>query len=219
MRASLRHLFSCFDFRQYPTIMEHLQDELLFFGCREGLLRGLDEFANAAGIALGVAVAGERVGAAAGFDEDVRPDHAGFDVDGGHLGNADADLVLAEPRTLVADDRLVRHFDDGGKEVVAAGPAAGFESFRFHAGSLTRITFSASELRWGRSFTAEPFIGRSAEHPLCELLFLQPTLAIGRHANHPILKQEHAERMLCAPGRCVYLRCGALNFRCRVPDC
>ncbi len=109
-------------------------------------MRGLDEFADAAGIGLGVAVAGERVGAAAGFDEDVRPDHAGFDVDGGHLGNTDADLVLAEPRTFVSNDRLVRYFDDGGKEMVAAGPAAGFESFRFHGGSVTPILFSASEL-------------------------------------------------------------------------
>lgn len=80
-----------------------------------------------------MAMAGERVRAAAGFDQDVRPDEARLDVDGGDLADADAYLVPAEPRALVADDRPVRHLNDGAKQMIAAGPAARLESFRCHA--------------------------------------------------------------------------------------
>jgi len=33
----------------------------------------------------------------------------------------------------VADDRPVRHLNDGAKQMIAAGPAARLESFRCHA--------------------------------------------------------------------------------------
>jgi len=56
----------------------------------------------------------------------------GLDVDGRHLGDADADFVAAEPRSLAADDRLVRHFDDGGKQEIPARPTARLKYFRRH---------------------------------------------------------------------------------------
>lgn len=83
-------------------------------------------------------VAGQWVGAAAGFNQDVRPDKPGFDMDGGHLGNADADFILAEPGPFMSDDGLVGNLDDGGKEMIAAGPAAGFEFLRLHADKISQ---------------------------------------------------------------------------------
>jgi hypothetical protein len=62
-----------------------------------------------------------------GFDQDVRPDDSRLDMDGRDLGDADADLVLAEPRAFVPDDRLVRHLDDGGEKKIAARPPARLE--------------------------------------------------------------------------------------------
>ena len=85
-----------------------------------------------------MAVAGERVGAATGFNQYVRPDNAGLDVDGGNLVDADTDLVLAKPRTLVTDDGIVRHLDDCGEDVISAGPAAGLKHFRIHRVALNQ---------------------------------------------------------------------------------
>ena len=93
-----------------------------------------------------MAVTGERVRAAAGFDQDVRPDDARLDVDGRDLADADADLILAEPRTLVADDRLVRHLNDGAKQMIPPRPAACLESFRCHAAILLQ---EAGFGKWG----------------------------------------------------------------------
>jgi len=96
----------------------------------------LDQGANALGVSLGMAVAGQRIGAAAGFNQNIRPHETRLDMDGGDLGNADADLVLAEPRTLVADDRAVGHFDDRGEKMVPPGPAAGAKRFRVHTATV-----------------------------------------------------------------------------------
>ena len=71
-----------------------------------------------------MAVARQGIAAAARLDQNVRPNHAGLDVDGRDLGDADADFVLAEPRPLVTDDGAVRNLDDGGKKKIAASPAA-----------------------------------------------------------------------------------------------
>jgi len=57
----------------------------------------LDQRANTLGVRLAMPVAGERVRAAAGLNQDVRPDQSCLNVDGSHLGHADADLVFAEP--------------------------------------------------------------------------------------------------------------------------
>ena len=112
-------------------------------------LRGLDQHADALRIAFRMAVARERIAAAAGFDEDVRPNHAGLDVNGRDFGNGDADLVFAEPRGLAADDRLVRDFDDGAKQMVAARPPAGFENFRRHGVSIMKSSGAATGFSGG----------------------------------------------------------------------
>jgi hypothetical protein len=96
-------------------------------------LGGFDQFADALGIGLFVAMASERVGAAAGFDEDIRPNHPDFDMDGSNAGNADAHFVLAEQGALVADDGLVRDFNDGGEEKIPSRPATCSKCFRNHA--------------------------------------------------------------------------------------
>ena len=63
---------------------------------------------------------GQRICAACGLNQDVRPDDARFDVDGSDLCDADAHFIAAEPRALVPDDRLVRHLDDGGEQEIPA---------------------------------------------------------------------------------------------------
>ena len=79
-----------------------------------------------------MAVARQRVGAAGRFNQDFRPENSRLDMHRRDLGNADADFVLAEPRTLVTDDRLIRHLDDGGKQEIPARPPAGLKCFRRH---------------------------------------------------------------------------------------
>jgi hypothetical protein len=103
-------------------------------------LRFLDQCANALCVRLGVAVAGKRVGAATRFNQDVRPDEARLDMDGGDLGEVEANLVLAEPRALVSDDRPVRHHNDRGEQVIPARPAARAKTFRIHAVTVTQET-------------------------------------------------------------------------------
>src|ERR1017187_7145704 len=95
-------------------------------------LRRFYQLTDAAGIAFCVAVTRQRVAAAGRFNQNVRPKDAGLDVDGRDLGDADADFVLAEPRPFAADDRLVRHFDDGGKQEIPARPTARLKCFRSH---------------------------------------------------------------------------------------
>src|ERR1022692_2781449 len=103
-------------------------------------LRFLDQCANALCVRLGVAVTGKRVGAATRFNQDVRPDEARLDMDGGDLGEVEANLVLAEPRALVSDDRPVRHHNDSGGQVIPARPAARAKTFRIHAVNVIQKT-------------------------------------------------------------------------------
>ncbi len=78
-------------------------------------LGGFDEFADALGIGFFMAMASERIGATAGFDEDIRPNHPDFNMDGGDTGNADAHFVFAEPGAFVADNGFVRDLNNGGE--------------------------------------------------------------------------------------------------------
>ena len=78
------------------------------------------------------------IAAATGFDQDVRPDQAGFDMHRRDFDDADADLILAEPRTFVADDRPVVHLNDRAEKVVAFRPPACFENFRIHTATLVQ---------------------------------------------------------------------------------
>jgi hypothetical protein len=93
---------------------------------RLGLI-GFDQIANALGVGFAVAVAGDGVGAAGGFDDDLGPEDAGGDVDRGNLGHANAFFVAAEKARFDAGDALRADDEAGGKEEVALGPAAGGE--------------------------------------------------------------------------------------------
>lgn len=95
-------------------------------------LRVLNQIANALGIGFPVAVAFERIGSAAGFDEDVRPNQPGVNVNGRDFGNADADFIPVNPRALAADDGKRRDLDHSGKKEISACPAAGFKNFLGH---------------------------------------------------------------------------------------
>ena len=81
-------------------------------------------------------VTGQRIAAAGRFDQDVCPEDPGFDVDGRDLEDADADFVLAEPRTFMPDDGLVGHFDDRGEKMIPVRPATRLKDFRIHAASV-----------------------------------------------------------------------------------
>ena len=61
-------------------------------------------------------------------------------MDRGDLADTEADQVLAEPRTLVADDRPVGHLDDRGKEMIAARPATGAKGFSIHIVTVVQST-------------------------------------------------------------------------------
>jgi hypothetical protein len=91
-----------------------------------------DQFLDAAGVGLAVTVAGERVAATGGFNENFRSEKAGLDVDGRDLENTHADFIHAEPGTFAADDSPVRDLDAGGKEKISAGPPAGLKNFGRH---------------------------------------------------------------------------------------
>ena len=72
-------------------------------------------------------VARQWIRSSGGFDEDVRPEDAGFDMDGSDLADADADFVATEPRTLAACDGFLVDFDDRWEKEIAARPAAGLK--------------------------------------------------------------------------------------------
>jgi len=88
----------------------------------------------------------QRIAAAGGFDQNIRPDDAGLDVDGRHLGDADADFVAAEPRPFASDDRLVRHLDDGGKQEIPMCPTACLKSFRSHDRIIGRTAWQGNAI-------------------------------------------------------------------------
>src|SRR5439155_6788144 len=91
-----------------------------------------DEFFDAEGVGFSVTVAGERVGAAGRFDENIGPDDARFDVNRSDLAEADADFVYAKPGTFAAADGFVADLDVGREQPVAARPTAGLEGFGRH---------------------------------------------------------------------------------------
>src|SRR5215831_13822900 len=87
----------------------------------------LDQFLDANSVGLRVPMTRQWIRSTGGFDEDVRPENAGLDVNGSDLADADADLVAAEPRTLPACDRFLVDFDDGWEKEIAARPTAGLK--------------------------------------------------------------------------------------------
>jgi hypothetical protein len=96
---------------------------------RRHSLRLFHQRTDAFGIRLGMTMTRQGIAAAGGLDQNVRPENSRLDMHRCHLGDADADLVLAEQPPFVTDDRHVRHLDDGGKQMIAARPPARFEKF------------------------------------------------------------------------------------------
>src|SRR5580698_3678657 len=87
----------------------------------------LDQIADALGVGFAVAVAGDGVGAAGGFDDNLGPEHAGGNVHGSDFRHGDAFFVAAEQARLHAGDALRTDDQASGEEEVAGGPAAGGE--------------------------------------------------------------------------------------------
>src|ERR1035437_9431562 len=83
-----------------------------------------------------MAVTRQRAAAAARLDQNVRPNHPRLDMHRGDLADADAHLVLFEPRPFMPDDRLVRHLNDGGKKKIAPRPATRLKYFRSHGDTV-----------------------------------------------------------------------------------
>jgi len=100
-----------------------------------------------------VAVTRQRIAAAGRLNQNVRPNDSRLDVNGRDFGDADADFVAAEPRSLATDNRLVRHFDNGGKKKIAMRPAARLKYFRSHDDSviqkcgLSKLVLAAAIVR------------------------------------------------------------------------
>jgi hypothetical protein len=95
-------------------------------------LRYFHQLPDATRIGFPVTMARQRVAAAGGFNQNIRPDESRFDVDGRNLGDTDTDFVAAEPRAFVADDRPVRHLDDGGEKKISMRPPARLKCLRSH---------------------------------------------------------------------------------------
>ena len=96
---------------------------------------GFDQIADALRIGFAVPVAGDGVGSARGLDANVRPDHAGGDVNGSDLRDGDALFIAAEQSRLHSAHPLRADHESGGENEVALRPAAGLKDFGLRAGS------------------------------------------------------------------------------------
>src|SRR5579863_25360 len=83
-------------------------------------------------------VAGDRVSPAGGFDANLRPEHTGGNVHGGHLRHGDALFVTAEETRLHATHALRAYDEPRGKQEVAMRPATGGERVAGAAGGGSR---------------------------------------------------------------------------------
>src|SRR5262245_16647802 len=87
-----------------------------------------------------MSMTGQRIGAAGGFNENVRPKHSRFDVHGRHLADAHADFIAAEPRTFPPRHSFLAYLDDRPKKKIATRPATGFKQFRRHTFARDSLT-------------------------------------------------------------------------------
>lgn len=85
-------------------------------------LVGLDEIADALPIALAMAMTGNRVAAAGGFNHNFGPENAGRNVHGGDLRNRDTFFVAAEEPPLHPRNPLRADHKFCGKEEVSLRP-------------------------------------------------------------------------------------------------
>src|ERR1700731_2540354 len=93
-----------------------------------------------------MAVAGDGISAAGGFDANLRPEHASGDVHGSNLRHGNSFVVAAKPTRLHAAHAQGADDDAGGKKKIVLSPAAGSEnsSLRLGAGSRRRYTHSSA---------------------------------------------------------------------------
>src|ERR1051325_5690894 len=96
------------------------------------LLVLLYKIADPVRILFPVAGAVNRIGAAAGFDPDVRPQDAGFDVDTGDVLDVHGVFIASEPTALDMFHALRTHYNYGGEKMISTGAAAGDKRFRLH---------------------------------------------------------------------------------------
>src|SRR6202035_881330 len=92
-------------------------------------LIGFDQIGDALGVGFAVTVAGDGIGAAGGFDDDLSPEDAGGDVDGGDFRDGNALFVAAEHPRFHAADALRADDQAGGEKEIAVRPAAGGKGF------------------------------------------------------------------------------------------
>src|ERR1051326_7714549 len=137
-----------------------------------------------------MAVAGNWITAAGRLNQDVRPNKAGFNVDGSHLRDADAFFVSGEKRAFAARHRFIAHFDVSWKKQVAFGPAAGFESLNCHRPSEHHPKLQRNSLRLHLFVKIRPrkiklvnhaFVANNVNFPT--LISAESSDALGRSAN------------------------------------
>src|SRR5882724_8497208 len=103
----------------------------------ERRLMRLDQIADALRVGFAVPVARDGIGSAGGLDANVRPDHAGRDVNGSDLRDGNALFIAAEQSRLHSSHRLRADDESGGEKEVVLRPAAGLKGLGLGAGSGT----------------------------------------------------------------------------------
>ncbi len=79
-----------------------------------------------------MAMAGDRIGAAGGFNKDIGPNHAGANMDGGDFGDADGHFVTTEPGAFVSRNGFVADFNPGREKEIPPRPATRSKHFGWH---------------------------------------------------------------------------------------
>src|SRR2546422_921113 len=92
----------------------------------------LDQFLDSPCISFAVPMAGDRIRAARGLDQNLGPDQSGLDMHRGHLTDAHAHLIQAKPRSLAPAHRFVAHLDISREKQIASRPPARSKNFCWH---------------------------------------------------------------------------------------
>ena len=82
---------------------------------RELGLRFFNQFLDPERVGLAMAMAGQGIASTGRLDQNVRPNHTGFDVNRGYLADINRHLILAKPGTLAPADGLIGDLDVSGK--------------------------------------------------------------------------------------------------------
>src|SRR5258708_40347972 len=93
-------------------------------------LVGLDQIADALRVGFAMAMAGDGIRAAGGFDANLRPEHSCRDMHRSDFRHGDGFVVAAEPARLYAAYAQRADHNAGGKKKISLGNAAGSEKLR-----------------------------------------------------------------------------------------